>query len=117
MPLGLVMNPANNTTFRVRLSRQIQSPALVAKVGYRTTTYGELVCKPVPVLQQGGVICYPCMAYSHDINHWPHGHPMSLPGDSGSWILDSQGDLVGLLWGGDGLTRSGITPIEDICRY
>ena len=37
--------------------------------------------------------------YGLNFNTWPHNHPVSMKGDSGSWILNSEGDFIGLLWG------------------
>jgi len=42
-----------------------------------------------------------------------------MPGDSGSWILDNEGDLVGLLFAGTGAeykSRSLVMPIETIIQ-
>lgn len=54
-------------------------------------------------------------AYGHGLNLWPHGHRISMQGDSGSWILNSEGNLIGLQWGGNEiLDVAFLTPIEDV---
>lgn len=30
------------------------------------------------------------------LNAWPHGSNIAIRGDSGSWILNGEGDLIGL---------------------
>jgi hypothetical protein len=51
-----------------------------------------------------------------DMNLVPHHHPMSMPGDSGSLILNSEGDLIALLRGGGSSPEnvSYVTPIEEV---
>ena len=52
------------------------------------------------------------------MNLFPHNHPMSMPGDSGSWILNSEGDLIALLWGGISEEKmSYVTPIEEVIAH
>jgi hypothetical protein len=123
MPLKIIAHELNQQhKHSIRLSRvREKRPQLVARVGWRTISYGILDNTknfdiPNHDLQAGDLpeLTKEWGVYGADLNIWPYGHPISMCGDSGSWIINSEGDLVALLWGGDGINYAFVTPIEDV---
>jgi len=121
MPLKNIPNkPNKEKEHSIRLSRAYESrPQLIARVGWRTVSYGILDnSKENPVATQDlPSATSEWAAYGTDLNTWPCGHPISMPGDSGSWIINSEGDLIAMLWGGEtAVDVCYVTPIEEVIK-
>ena len=105
----------------IRLGKADIRQQLVARVGMRTTCYGVLDNTSSCTLKirerqtpMQAAQLYGWVVYGQRLNLFPHWHPISLPGDSGSWILNSEGDLIALHYAGDGASYAFVTPIEEV---
>jgi hypothetical protein len=127
MPLKILHHATHpQPKHMIRLGRADRNrQQLVARVGMRTTSYGVLDNRQERVFrfvsqdvasQRKAARMYGWLVYGYGLNYFPNWNPISLRGDSGSWIINSEGDLVALLYAGDGESSACVTPIEDVIR-
>ena len=103
----------------------ITAQQLIALSGWRTTSFGVLNPNRKRLLQfeyvngaQQPGVAFSWGAARESLNHFPlHGHLISMEGDSGSWALNGNGDLIGLQWGADfSHNYAFIIPIQEVIR-